>query len=241
MEVVSMLNAMYTKFDRALEKHDVYKVETIGDAYMVVSGLPEKTNNHAHSIVDMAFDMLNSIATLPNPATGEPMNIRVGCHSGPVVAGVVGLKMPRYCLFGDTVNTASRMESTSEKMKIHISQSTMALMSHDRYNVVERGKLEVKGKGEMKTYFVQSRNDSQGKPIRCPFQDILEDYARKNPHKVTEEVSSKKEMEQKFTKTEEKSTKLPAIVRISSAANSPRQSLSNQNNSEYDGDGMSER
>lgn len=114
MEVVTMLNSMYTKFDRALEKHDVYKVETIGDAYMVVSGLPEKTSNHAQNIVDMAFDMLNAIATLPNPATGEPMKIRVGCHSGPVVAGVVGLKMPRYCLFGDTVNTASRMESNSE-------------------------------------------------------------------------------------------------------------------------------
>ena len=114
MEVVSMLNGMYTKFDKALETHNVYKVETIGDAYMVVSGLPERTNNHAIEIIEMAFDMLNAISTLINPATNVPMQIRVGAHSGPVVAGVVGLKMPRYCLFGDTVNTASRMESTSE-------------------------------------------------------------------------------------------------------------------------------
>lgn len=93
MEVVSMLNSMYTKFDSKLETHNVYKVETIGDAYMVVSGLPERTNLHAEEIIEMAFDMLNAIATLTNPATGEPLKIRVGCHSGPVVAGVVGLKM----------------------------------------------------------------------------------------------------------------------------------------------------
>lgn len=112
MEVVSMLNGMYTKFDKCLEMHDVYKVETIGDAYMVVSGLPERTNNHAIEIIEMGFDMLNGISTIPNPASGkkhfiikflkvylsihflgEPMRIRVGCHSGPVVAGVVGLKM----------------------------------------------------------------------------------------------------------------------------------------------------
>jgi guanylate cyclase len=93
MEVVSMLNSMYTKFDKSLESHNVYKVETIGDAYMVVSGLPEKTNSHATEIIDMAFDMLANISTLINPATKETMKIRVGCHSGSVVAGVVGLKM----------------------------------------------------------------------------------------------------------------------------------------------------
>lgn len=202
MEVVSMLNSMYTKFDRALEKHDVYKVETIGDAYMVVSGLPERTNNHAHNIVDMAFDMLNAIATLPNPATGEPMKIRVGCHSGPVVAGVVGLKMPRYCLFGDTVNTASRMESTSEAMKIHISHSTTSLLNTNRYHIVERGKLEVKGKGEMKTYFVLNLKDDKGNVLKCPFQEILDDYQKKNPHKVMMESVAKDKNEQKFVATE---------------------------------------
>lgn len=195
MEVVSMLNTMYTKFDKCLEQHDVYKVETIGDAYMVVSGLPERTNNHAVEIVEYAFDMLNAIATIPNPATGEPMRIRVGCHSGPVVAGVVGLKMPRYCLFGDTVNTASRMESTSEAMKIHISQSTKAFIQ-GKYKIVERGKLEVKGKGEMKTFFVLAKLDADGKSIKCPFTEVIEEYQRK--HGV--------DLNERKMKTEEKET-----------------------------------
>ena len=93
MEVVAMLNGMYTRFDKSLESHNVYKVETIGDAYMVVSGLPERNNNHATEIIDMAFDMLNNISTLINPATNEPLKIRIGVHTGSVVAGVVGLKM----------------------------------------------------------------------------------------------------------------------------------------------------
>jgi class 3 adenylate cyclase len=87
MEVVTLLNEMYTKFDKYLEKHDVYKVETIGDAYMIVSGLPECNPNHANDIIEMAFDMLNTIVSLINPATGKPMEIRIGCHSGAVVAG----------------------------------------------------------------------------------------------------------------------------------------------------------
>lgn len=99
MEVVSMLNSMYTKFDSKLEVHNVYKVETIGDAYMVVSGLPEKTTNHAEEIMEMGFDMLDAISALLNPATGQPLKIRVGCHSGPVVAGVVGIKMQELTLF----------------------------------------------------------------------------------------------------------------------------------------------
>jgi class 3 adenylate cyclase len=80
MEVVSMLNEMYTKFDKCLELHNVYKVETIGDAYMVVSGLPERTDNHATEVMEMAFDMLAAISTLRNPATGEAMMIRIGLY-----------------------------------------------------------------------------------------------------------------------------------------------------------------
>ncbi|XP_076136810.1 soluble guanylate cyclase 88E-like [Alosa pseudoharengus] len=111
MQVVDMLNEIYIVFDTLSEKHNVYKVETIRDAYMVVAGVPNKTTFHAHHICDMALDMLSSIDHLKDPSTGDNIQIRVGIHSGMVVAGVVGLKMPRYCLFGDTVNTASRMES----------------------------------------------------------------------------------------------------------------------------------
>ncbi|XP_069696916.1 soluble guanylate cyclase 88E [Periplaneta americana] len=156
MEVVSMLNAMYSIFDTLTERNGVYKVETIGDAYMVVSGAPEKEINHAEKVCDMALDMVEAITDLKDPSTGSHLQIRVGVHSGAVVAGIVGLKMPRYCLFGDSVNTASRMESTSEAMKIHISQSTRDLLSPS-YIVSERGEIQVKGKGSMKTYWLDRR------------------------------------------------------------------------------------
>ncbi|XP_049836050.1 soluble guanylate cyclase 88E [Schistocerca gregaria] len=156
MEVVSMLNAMYSIFDTLTERNCVYKVETIGDAYMVVSGAPEKEKNHAEKVCDMALDMVEAITDLKDPSTGSHLQIRVGVHSGAVVAGIVGLKMPRYCLFGDSVNTASRMESTSEAMKIHISQSTRDLLP-STYHVSERGEIQVKGKGSMKTYWLDKK------------------------------------------------------------------------------------
>ncbi|XP_037034237.1 soluble guanylate cyclase 88E [Bradysia coprophila] len=156
MEVVSMLNGMYSIFDNLTERNKVYKVETIGDAYMVVSGAPEKDMNHAEKVCDMALDMVEAITDLKDPSTGTHLRIRVGVHSGAVVAGIVGLKMPRYCLFGDSVNTASRMESTSTAMKIHVSQTTRDLLS-ESYKLAERGEIEVKGKGTMKTYWLEDR------------------------------------------------------------------------------------
>uniref|UniRef100_A0A182QFQ0 guanylate cyclase n=1 Tax=Anopheles farauti TaxID=69004 RepID=A0A182QFQ0_9DIPT len=168
MEVVSMLNAMYSIFDTLTERNSVYKVETIGDAYMVVSGAPAKEQNHAEKVCDMALDMIEAITDLKDPSTGSHLRIRVGVHSGAVVAGIVGLKMPRYCLFGDSVNTASRMESTSQAMRIHISESTKHLLSSN-YRVSERGEIDVKGKGTMKTYWLDYREN------RPPLQLLEED------------------------------------------------------------------
>ncbi|XP_078670751.1 soluble guanylate cyclase 88E-like isoform X4 [Branchiostoma floridae x Branchiostoma belcheri] len=170
MQVVSMLNSMYTLFDQLTEKHNVYKVETIGDAYMVVSGAPEKTRFHAHYVADMALDMLRSMKHLQDPSTGDTLQIRIGVHSGMVVAGVVGLKMPRWCLFGDTVNTASRMESSGQGMHIHISETTKAHLDEEPYVIVERGTVTIKGKGEMKTYWLKEKSgDEPVETLDAPF------------------------------------------------------------------------
>ncbi|KFM56845.1 Soluble guanylate cyclase 88E, partial [Stegodyphus mimosarum] len=170
MEVVSMLNCMYSLFDQLTEKHDVYKVETIGDAYMVVSGAPDQEPCHAEKVCHMALDMVDVIGGLKDPSNGESLRIRVGIHSGAVVAGVVGLKMPRYCLFGDTVNTASRMESTSEALKIHISEETAQRLSPNQWDISERGTISVKGKGLMKTYWL---NGYKGTPRKKASLDIV--------------------------------------------------------------------
>uniref|UniRef100_A0A2M4B9V1 Guanylate cyclase n=2 Tax=Anopheles marajoara TaxID=58244 RepID=A0A2M4B9V1_9DIPT len=157
MQVVDLLNDLYTCFDSIVENFDVYKVETIGDAYMVVSGLPVRNGNlHAREISRMALRLLAavhkfSIRHRPN----EQLRLRIGLHSGPCVAGVVGLKMPRYCLFGDTVNTASRMESNGEALKIHVSQTTKTLLDcFGTFDLTERGLVPMKGKGEMLTYWL---------------------------------------------------------------------------------------
>ncbi|KAG5888051.1 hypothetical protein JTB14_032859 [Gonioctena quinquepunctata] len=157
LQVVNFLNDLYTVFDGIIKGYDVYKVETIGDAYMVVSGLPIRNcDKHAGEIASMALDLLSTvknycIAHRPN----ETLKLRIGIHTGPVVAGVVGLTMPRYCLFGDTVNTASRMESNGEPLKIHISaQCKEALDKLGGYVIEERGVVSMKGKGDVETYWL---------------------------------------------------------------------------------------
>ncbi|XP_076762844.1 guanylyl cyclase at 88E isoform X1 [Xylocopa sonorina] len=184
MEVVSMLNAMYSLFDTLTERNRVYKVETIGDAYMVVSGAPVKENDHADRVCDMALDMVEAITDLKDRSTGLHLQIRVGIHSGAVVAGIVGLKMPRYCLFGDSVNTASRMEATSQAMQIHISQSTRELLSPS-YKVKERGEIEVKGKGTMKTYWLEKREHRSSSTKGITIQEPPQWHTRSTEKRVS--------------------------------------------------------
>lgn len=164
IEVMRMLNDLYQAFDQLAEKHKVYKVETIGDAYMVVGGAPDviPAPEAAFRVASFALDCLEAVKTLET-STGHRIQIRCGVHSGNVVAGVVGTAMPRYCFFGDTVNTASRMESTSTVGRLQVSSPTCGLLqtwSHQnkvgQFKMVLRGKeVEVKGKGAMETYWVE--------------------------------------------------------------------------------------
>ncbi|XP_042864700.1 adenylyl cyclase 78C-like, partial [Penaeus japonicus] len=156
-QMVDMLNDLYTCFDDIIGDYDVYKVETIGDAYMVVSGLPIcNGDRHAGEIASMALKLLDAAKTFTiRHRPSDTLKLRIGIHSGPCVAGVVGLTMPRYCLFGDTVNTASRMESTGEQLRIHISQANKLMLDKiGGYIVEKRGLTYVKGKGQMMTWWL---------------------------------------------------------------------------------------
>ncbi|XP_046724137.1 retinal guanylyl cyclase 2-like [Silurus meridionalis] len=171
IEVVDLLNDLYTLFDAIIGNHDVYKVETIGDAYMVASGVPvPNANRHTAEIANMALDILSAIGTFKMRHMPDvPVRIRIGLHTGPCVAGVVGLTMPRYCLFGNTVNIASRMESTGMPYRIHTSYTTVKILLElkEGYQVQVRGKTELKGKGMEETYWLVGK-DGFTKPLPVP-------------------------------------------------------------------------
>ncbi|KAH9632935.1 hypothetical protein HF086_002757 [Spodoptera exigua] len=146
-QVISFLNSVYKLFDEKIECYDVYKIETIGDSYMVASGLPVR-----NELLEAT-----SMCRLPH-RPDQTLCMRSGIHMGPCVAGIVGSKMPRYCLFGDTINTASRMESTGEPMKIQISDDVKkALDKTGLFLTAPRGVVDVKGKGEMSTHWLEGR------------------------------------------------------------------------------------
>jgi adenylate cyclase len=154
-ELVELLNKIFSAFDRLSEQYGLEKIKTIGDNYMVAGGLPMPCTNHAESIAEMALEMQQEIMKLSGECD-KPLNIRIGINTGPVVAGVIGTKKFIYDLWGDAVNTASRMESQGISGKIQVSDSTYQLLC-DRYLLEKRGTINVKGKGDMTTYLLIGR------------------------------------------------------------------------------------
>ena len=151
-KVVTLLNDVFSEFDRLAEQHHLEKIKTIGDAYMVVGGLPVPRADHADAVAEMALQMQEALDAYAVKA-GMRLALRIGIHSGPVVAGVIGRQKFSYDLWGDTVNTASRMESHGVPGRIQATPDTYARL-RDRYQFEERGRITVKGKGEMTTYFL---------------------------------------------------------------------------------------
>ena len=155
LELVNLLNQIFSKFDQLTEKHGLEKIKSIGDAYMVAGGLPVPRADHLEAIANMALDMQSAIADFQTDLD-RPFQIRIGIHTGPVVAGVIGTKKFTYDLWGDTVNVAFRMESQGLPGYIQVTAAIYDRLK-DRYVFEERGAIVVKGKGEMIAYWLKGK------------------------------------------------------------------------------------
>lgn len=154
--MLNTLNNLWIEYDAIARKWGLYKVETIGDAYLGVTGCPEKVADHAARAVNFSLDILEMVRNFKT-VMGDPIQIRIGLNSGPITAGILGELNPHWCIVGDTVNTASRMESTSKAMEIHISESTYKQIKDKNFIISDVDVMTVKGKGSMNTYWVRGR------------------------------------------------------------------------------------
>ncbi len=153
-DTVGLLNQIFSIFDQLAEEYQLEKIKTIGDGYMIAGGLPIPKANHAEAVAEMAIAMQRAVAQFRQPS-GEPFQLRVGIHTGAVIAGVIGKKKFTYDLWGDTVNLASRMESRGLPGKIQVSPATYQRLQ-TQYSLEERGIIEVKGFGAMQTYWLNA-------------------------------------------------------------------------------------
>jgi class 3 adenylate cyclase len=158
--VVQVLADLFTAFDRLAARHGLEKIKTVGDAYMVAGGLPVPRPDHAEAVAEMALAVREEAGRHRDPA-GRPLQVRIGIDSGPVVAGVIGTAKFSYDLWGDTVNTASRMESIGVPGCIQVTERAYRRL-RDRYRFERRGPVQVKGKGELVTWFLVGRSDGSG-------------------------------------------------------------------------------
>ena len=154
-QLVKLLDELFTDFDGLVERFNLEKIKTIGDAYMVAGGLPVERPDHAQAVADMALEM-NKAVGRHGASAGDGFSLRIGMDTGPVVAGVIGRKKFIYDLWGDTVNTASRMESQGIPGRIHVTARTRDRLA-DAFELESRGEIQVKGKGPMTTYFLLGR------------------------------------------------------------------------------------
>ncbi|MGE0084440.1 MAG: adenylate/guanylate cyclase domain-containing protein [Desulfococcaceae bacterium] len=158
IDLVTLLNAVFSAFDHSAACYGLEKIKTIGDAYMVVGGLPIPRPDHAEAVAGMALEMLKTVTQL-NTGREKNLSIRIGIHTGPVIAGIIGTHKFSYDLWGDTVNIASRMESHGVVNGIHVS-STVHERLKEKYLFEKRGMIQIKGKGEMETWLLLGQKDS---------------------------------------------------------------------------------
>jgi adenylate cyclase len=151
-DLVRFLNGVFTRLDALVERHGLEKIKTTGDSYMVVSGVPDRRPDHAEALAALALEIRDALAGLIDPK-GRPVPVRIGIASGPVVAGIVGSKKFFYDVWGDAVNTAARMEQTGEPGKIQVAPETREQLK-ERFQFEDRGVIEVRGKGQMRTWFL---------------------------------------------------------------------------------------